>query len=633
MEVRHKSIIVGTAGHIDHGKTSLVKALTGIDADRLEEEKRRGITIDLGFAHMELPGVRVGFIDVPGHEKFVRNMLAGAGGVDVVLLIIAADEGVMPQTHEHFEICRLLGIERGIVVLTKSDLVDGERLAAAKAEAEDLVKGSFLDPSRSSLVAVSAPTGAGLESLKAEIARASAAVATRNSGALMRLPIDRAFVMKGFGTVVTGTLVSGSIGKDDEVEIFPSRRKVRVRSVQVHGEEAERAHAGERTALNLAGIAKEDLARGMTLAPPGTLTTTNRFDVELTLLHEVRALQDHQQVHLHLHSLETVAEVLLYSGVTLAPGQSTFAQLRVRGPMLMLPGDRFIIRHFSPVETIGGGVVLDNAPAEKRMKPDAAREFLTKLKTGDREQQLLARIERRGATGHTLRQAVAEMGLPAPEIEQALASALKAGTVLHRGEVLITSKDFSGVQELIAIGVKGFHDRNPLVGGINRQELKERLRVPADVFEAALGNMLATGKLEIQGDQVKAAGRSVVLKDDESEAKETIERAFSSAGLKVPALKEVLASLPLEKSRAQKIVTLLLRDRVLVKLADDLVFHQSALEALRAAVRARKLKSARMDVAAFKELTGVTRKYAIPLLEMLDRERITRREGDVRVIL
>lgn len=633
MEVRSKSIIVGTAGHIDHGKTSLVKALTGIDADRLEEEKRRGITIDLGFAHMELPGVRVGFVDVPGHERFVRNMLAGAGGVDVVLLIIAADEGVMPQTHEHFEICRLLGVERGIVVLTKSDLVDSERLAEARAEAEALVRGSFLDLSRTALVPVSATSGAGLEVLKAEITKAASEVQAKSGDALLRLPIDRVFVMKGFGTVVTGTLISGSIGKEDEVEIFPSRRRARVRSVQVHGTEAERAHAGERTALNLPGIGKEDLTRGMTLAAPGTWVTTTRFDVELSLLRDARPLPDHAQVHLHLHSLETVAEVILYEGAVLPPGKSAFAQLRVRGPLLTLPGDRFIIRHFSPVETIGGGVVLDNAPSDKRMKPNVAREILTRFKDGTQAEIMIARVERRGASGLALRQAVCEMGIPLAQLQNVASSVLGEGMVLRFGDVLIASKHFRGVQELMAIAVKAFHDRNPLVGGINRQELKERLRIPSEIFEAGLASMIAGKRMEIHGDQVRTAGRIVVMKEEEVEAKQTIERAFSSAGLKVPALKDVLAGLPLEKARAQQLVTLLLRDRVLVKLADDLVFHQSALDALRAAVRAQKAKSARMDVAAFKELTGVTRKYAIPLLEMLDRERITRREGDVRVIL
>jgi selenocysteine-specific elongation factor len=344
-------------------------------------------------------------------------------------------------------------------------------------------------------------------------------------------------------------------------------------------------------------------------------------------------LNDHSQVHLHVHSLETVAEVVLYEGTKIMPGKCGLAQLRVRGPVLVLPGDRFIIRHFSPIETIGGGVVLDNAPAEKRLKPDAARTFLGLLAQASPSESLLARVDRRGASGLTLRQAMAESGFPGERIEEALAAALAERSVLRFGDVFIANKNFQGVQELVEIGVKGFHDRNPLVGGINRQELKERLRVPAEIFEAALASLVASKKIELQGDQVKAAGRSVVMQDEEAEAKATIENAFSTAGLKVPALKDVLAGLPLEKLRAQKLVTLLLRDRVLVKLADDLVFHQKALDTLRAAVRAQKTKSARMDVAAFKELTGVTRKYAIPLLEMLDRERITRREGDVRVIL
>lgn len=631
MAPARKSVIVGTAGHIDHGKTSLVKALTGIDADRLEEEKRRGITIDLGFAHMELPGLRVGFVDVPGHERFVRNMLAGAGGIDLVLLVIAADEGVKPQTREHFDICSLLGVQRGIVVMTKADLADAEMLGAAKAEAADLVKGSFLEGSP--VVPVSATTGTGLEQLKAEIASVAAQVRAKDSSAPVRLPIDRVFTMKGFGTVVTGTLIAGCIRKDGEVEVFPARRKVRVRSVQVHGKDSDIAMAGERTALNLAGLNKEELERGMTLVAPQMLETTARFDVELSLLRSSRPLHDHAQVHLHIHSMETVAEVVLYDGATLPAGRTAFAQLRVRGPLLALPGDRFIIRHFSPVETIGGGVVLDNAPAEKRLKPGPAQEWLSQLKSSPDLELLEARVARRGAAGLSLRQAIAETGWAAARLEAALAGLMRETRVLCFGDVLIAGRHFLGVQELIEIGVKGFHERNPLVGGINRQELRERLRIPIEIFEAALASLGTAKKVEVHGEQVRLAGRGVVMKDEEAEAKATIEKAFSSAGLKVPALKEVLAGLPLDKARAVKLVTLLLRDRVLVKLADDLVFHQSALDELRKAVRAQKTKSPRMDVATFKDLTGVTRKYAIPLLEMLDRERITRREGDVRVIL
>ncbi|MGH8459826.1 MAG: selenocysteine-specific translation elongation factor, partial [Nevskiales bacterium] len=342
-------------------------ALTGTDPDRWEEEKRRGITIDLGFAHLDLASpdgtpLQIGFVDVPGHERFVRNMLAGAGGIDLVLLVIAADESIKPQTREHFDICRLLNIPRGITVLTKSDLVDAETLAVVRLEVEEFVRGSFLDGSRSPVVSVSARSGEGMETLKQELARVAAEAAARDSAALFRLPIDRVFTMKGFGTVVTGTLVAGAIRREEEVEIHPTGQRARVRGVEVHDAAVEQAVAGQRTALNLAGVAKEDLARGMTLAPPGVLRATQRFDASLTLLANARPLRDRSRVHFHAYTAETVAEVRLYEGAELAPGAAAYAQLRPAEPMLLLPGDRFILRQFSPVVTIGGGVVVDAFP-------------------------------------------------------------------------------------------------------------------------------------------------------------------------------------------------------------------------------------------------------------------------------
>src|SRR6058998_3853322 len=320
-----KSVIVGTAGHIDHGKTALVNALTGIDTDRLEEEKRRGITIDIGFAHLELPGqngenLRLGFVDVPGHERFVRNMLAGIGGIDLVLLVIAADESIKPQTREHFDICRLLSVRQGITVLTKSDLVDAETLEVVRLEVEDFLRGSFLDTSRSPIIPVSSLTGAGLDQLKQELIRAAAEVHAKDSGALARLPIDRVFTMRGFGTVVTGTLVSGTIRKEEELEVFPTGKRLRVRGVQVHSASAEQAMAGQRTALNLAGVSTDDLARGMTLALTDTFHSTSRLDVSLLLLPSAKPLKDRARVHFHAFTMETIAEVRLHEAKQVAPG-------------------------------------------------------------------------------------------------------------------------------------------------------------------------------------------------------------------------------------------------------------------------------------------------------------------------
>jgi selenocysteine-specific elongation factor len=632
---RMKSVIVGTAGHIDHGKTALVKALTGIDADRLEEEKRRGITIDIGFAHLELPLpsgeiLRLGFVDVPGHERFVRNMLAGVGGIDLVLLVIAADESIKPQTREHFDICRLLSVRRGIVVLTKSDLVDSEALDVTRLEVEDFLRKSGLDPAHSSIVAVSSLTGAGLDDLKQALVKAAAEITARDSSALARLPIDRVFTMKGFGVVVTGTLVSGAIRKEDELEVFPAGKRVRVRGVQVHGQAAEQAVAGQRTALNLAGVSTQELARGMLLAPPSTFHSTSRLDVSLTLLSSAKPLKDRARLHLHAYTFETVVTVVLFGQKQASPGETALAQLRLAEPTLLLPGDRFIVRQFSPVVTIGGGVVLDASPMPRMPGPEA---FLQILAKGDAPSILRARIARRGHAGITLAQLTAETGWTRQGIESHLAERVLQAEVSRIGDLVVYRPALEGLKSPVISNVASFHKKNPLVAGISKEELRDQVRTSSEVFAAVLEMLVHEKKLEAAGEIVHLPGRGVVMKDEEAESHKIIEQAFASAGLKVPALKDVLAGLRVDRVRAQKIVTLMLRDKVLVKVSEDLVFHRDALLDLRKRMSSEKAKSPKIDVPRFKEMTGVSRKYAIPLLEYLDREHVTRRVGDERVIL
>ncbi len=630
-----KSVIIGTAGHIDHGKTALVKALTGIDADRLAEEKRRGITIDIGFAHLELalPGdeaLRLGFVDVPGHERFVRNMLAGVGGIDLVLLVIAADESIKPQTREHFDICRLLSVRRGIAVLTKSDLVDRETLDVVLLEVEEFLRNSFLDSGQSPIVAVSSLTGAGLDELRRALVKVAEEIPAKDSTALARLPIDRVFTMKGFGAVVTGTLVSGTVRKEDDLEVFPTGQLVRVRGVQVHGRPAEQAVAGQRTALNLAGIATQELARGMMLAPPSTFHSSSRMDVSLTLLPSSKPLKDRARVHLHAYTSETIATVSLYGEKQVSPGDTAFAQLRLAEPTMLLPGDRFIMRQFSPVLTIGGGIVLDASPIPRMPGVEA---FLKILAAGDAPSMLLARIARRNHEGIALSQLIAETGWTGKVVEADLAEPVRQRRVLRLGDRFVHPPAMEGLGLLMTSTVASFHQENPLVAGIGKEELRERVQASGEAFAAAMDMLVREKKLDVAGEIVHLPGRGVVMKDEEAESKKIIEGAFASAGLKVPALKDVLAGLKVDKARAQKIVTLLLRDKVLVKISDDLVFHRDALEDLRKRMAAEKAKSPKIDVARFKDLTGVSRKYAIPLLEYLDREHVTRRVGDERVIL
>jgi len=632
-----KSVIVGTAGHIDHGKTALVKALTGIDADRLDEEKRRGITIDIGFAHLELSApdggtLRLGFVDVPGHERFVRNMLAGVGGIDLVLLVIAADEGIKPQTREHFDICRLLAVRRGITVLTKSDAVDPDTLEVVRLEVEDFLRGSFLDPAHSPIVAASSLTGAGLNELNSALAKIAAEVPARDSTAPARLPIDRVFTMKGFGTVVTGTLVSGTISKEQELGVFPTAKGVRVRGVQVHGAATDQAIAGQRTALNLAGVTTEDLARGMILAPPDLFRSTSRLDVSLRLLPSAKPLKDRARVHFHSYTMETIAEVRLHGQKLVKPGETTYAQLRLAQPTLLLPVDRFILRQFSPVVTIGGGVVLDATPLPK-LKPEAVCPFLEVFSAGEAEAILGARIVRRGSQGISMAELISETGWPQQTVESHLSPATSKGAALRFGDMFINAAAMRHLSSLVPAAVADFHTQNPLVPGIGKESLAQKFKLRPVIFDALLNSLVRDRKLEVAGDLVHLPGHGVVMKDDEAESKTAIEQAFASAGLKVPSLKEVLAGLRVDRARAQKIVTLLLRDKVLIKISDDLVFHHNALTDLRQRISALKAATPKIDVARFKDLTGVSRKYAIPLLEYLDRERVTKRVGAERVIL
>jgi selenocysteine-specific elongation factor len=496
-------------------------------------------------------------------------------------------------------------------------------------EVENFVRGSFLDPAQSPIVAVSSLTGAGLDELKSALAQVASEVAAKNSAALARLPVDRVFTMKGFGTVVTGTLVAGTIRKDEELEVFPAGKRARVRGVQVHGSPNEAAVAGQRTALNLAGVSTDDLARGMTLATADTFHSTSRVDALLCLLPSAKPLKDGARVHFHAYTTEMIAEARLYGAKQLKPGDEQYVQLRLSAPALLLPGDRFIVRQFSPVVTIGGGWVLDASPLPRKQPQYEIAAFLTKMMAGSPEEKLAARVGRRGTLGLPLDDVPGEMNI---RREEAAKLAAKAGLVWC-DKVLVASAAFAEAKTDVLQELKKFHDVNPLVAGMSKEELRARINLGPEMFYGVLEKLAEEKKLEVAGELVHLPGRGVVMKDEEAESKKIIEQAFASAGLKVPSLKEVLAGLKVDKIRAQKIVTLLLRDKVLIKISEELVFHQSALLDLRHKIAALKTTAPKIDVARFKDMTGVSRKYAIPLLEYLDREHVTRRVGDERVIL
>jgi selenocysteine-specific elongation factor len=633
-----KHVIVGTAGHIDHGKSSLVLALTGTDPDRLAEEKRRGITIDLGFAFLNLGSTRLGFVDVPGHERFVKNMLAGVGGIDLVMLVVAADESIKPQTREHFDICRLLEIPRGLTVITKSDLVDSDTLGLVRLEVEEFTRGSFLE--NAPVVAVSARTGDGLDQLRAELQRLAAATPGKDSTRHFRLPIDRAFAMKGFGTVVTGTLISGAVAVEDEVELYPARQRVRVRGVQSGGAAVERATAGQRTAVNLAGIALDEVRRGMVLAAPGRFESTQRLDARITLLPSARPLKQRARVHFHQGTAECVAEVHLFEETQAPGGWSGFAQLRLSEPVLVLPGDRFILRQFSPLVTIGGGVVLDAlAPRHKLAKEGVRlRRALLAFERGTKSEVLEALCEP-DLRGIDLAGLAARTGWLEAEVRAAaaeLVTAKKLRIVSEQPFVVASAQLLTDTVRRVGQELDAFHKSNPLVEGIPKQDLRERVGpgLRDEVFRAALEESARAGGITVAGDLVKRAGRSIALTPEEQRAREQIEQAFARAGLAVPPVKEVLGGLAIEAKRAQKILQLLLREHVLVKVSEELLFHRAAIARLRELLAAHKQQRGdRLSVAAFKELAGISRKYAIPLLEYLDRERVTRRAGDERILL
>jgi selenocysteine-specific elongation factor len=574
-------LVVGTAGHIDHGKTSLVKALTGIDADRLQEEKQRGITIDIGFAHCEpSPGITLSFVDLPGHERFIKNMLAGVTGIDALLFAVASDESIKPQTREHFEICRLLGIRRGVIALTKCDHSDAETVELVRLEVEDLVANSFL--ANAPIVPVSAHTGAGLDQLRERLVEAARQNPARDTRGYFRLPVDRAFSIKGFGTVVTGTLVSGSVEPEAEIELYPIGKRLRVRGLQVHGQPVDRAVAGQRTAINLAGVEPAQIHRGMVLSEPGRFRPATRLDCTYELIPGAKPLKARGRVHFHSGAAEMQAEIR-------KPGPNSEARIVLREPLLILPGDRFVLRAGTPLATIGGGAV--RAIDAPRRRPHM----------------------------QTVADAIAATGLPESEVRNGTPE-----TQFIEPDLLIDRAWLRAQNALLEAAVGEFHRTEPLKPGLPRQSLN----IPKPVLDYLLAGHAT---LAAEGELVRNRRHAVVLQQDDSAARAAIEGAFAAANLTVPGVDEVLANSGVPLARAKAILQILIREKILIRVGTDLVFHASAISALRATVAGHKGET--FNVAAFKDWTNVSRKYAIPLLEYFDRERVTRRVGNDRVVL
>ena len=650
-----KHLVVGTAGHIDHGKSALVTALTGVDPDRLQEEKARGITIDLGFARYHDGDTRLAFVDVPGHERFVRNMLAGASGIDAVLLVIAADESVMPQTREHFDICRMLDVPRGVVALTKADLVDDDTVELVRLETRDLIAGSFLDGAP--VVPVSSRTGRGLDELRRALAALAGGAAGRSGDGVVRLPIDRAFSVRGFGTVVTGTLISGRIERESDLALLPDGRRVKVRGIEVHGQARPTAEAGQRVAINLAGVGVDDLRRGDTLATPGGLLATRRIDTRIVMLDSASPLRNGARVRFHQGTTEVMARVALgalrlpetgeapdaepfFAGAA-GPGDSAFARLHLERPAALTRGDRFVLRAYSPTVTIGGGRVLDAAPPRGGLRSDAGAARLRRLDrldeagTADALRVMVAEADGDGLTAADL---TPRLGLTVATAAAAAGSLAAGGGAATVGRRWFATDRVRAVRDALVDAVAACHAAQPLEPGLSREEARSRLGhlAGSELFDHVARTLAAEGVL-IDGRHLALTSHRLTLTDDEVVLKDRLAVEFREGDLTPPDLAALPAALDAAPDAIDRMLTLLLRDGTVERLGTQL-FHREALARVRAAVSALKAgatgtEPARVDIAWFKEHFGVTRKHAIPLLEYLDRRRITRRVGQSRIVV
>ncbi len=640
-----KDVLVGTAGHIDHGKTTLLKALTGIDADRLAEEKRRGITIDLGFAHLQLGDLRVGFIDVPGHEKFVKNMLAGIGGIQFVLLVVAADESIMPQTVEHFQICKLLEIPDGLVALTKASSVEADLLELVREEVAEMVAGSFLEGAP--VACVDSVTGDGIEDLK-ELLRvrleASHGAAVAPAETIFRLPVDRVFSLKGFGTVVTGTPVAGVLQRDSALAVYPRGKVGKVRSVQIFGQKEERAVAGQRTALNLAGLEKADLERGMVLAPAQAFQPTQVLDAALTLLADApTALKHRSPARFHHGSGEIIARVHLLEGRELAPGQTGVVQIRLAKPTVACVGDHFILRRYSPMRTLGGGIVLDSRPPKRSRKrqaeaaaqlrglpawgrprtPEALRDFLRYF------------IRQAGRSGVSVRDLAGRTGLVEKAVSSLLENDSETALIGQDPPLAVTRSALERLKSDILTFLERFHRDNPLAAGASQEEVKKRFLdgEAGALFPFILEELRREKKAEAQGGSIRLHGSAVQLSPEQEQIRLSILALFEDRKLQPPTLPEIVERVGEPASKVEEIFYYLLQTGALVRVSGDLTLSGSQAEWLDETVRGAFAGSSGFGVAEFKDLFGVTRKYAIPLLEYLDRRKVTRRVGDQRILV
>jgi selenocysteine-specific elongation factor len=628
-----KKVVIGTAGHIDHGKTALIKALTGIDCDRLKEEKERGITIELGFAYYRFgDDMLVGIVDVPGHERFVKHMVAGAWGIDMVLFVVAADESIMPQTREHMDICELLGVKRGIVAITKKDLVDNEMIELVTEEVNALTKGRFLEGAP--IIPVSSVTGENIDTLKGLIRAKANEIEERSKGGIFRLPVDRVFTIRGFGTIVTGTCISGGVRTGEEVEIYPSGKRVRVRAVQAYHEEVREAGAGERVALNLQGVEKQEIERGAIIGRPGTLLLTSRIDATLTYLKlPLKPIRSHRILRFHVATTQAEARLVLLDRQALEPGEEAFVQFSFSEPIVVLPDDRYILRGSYAIQTIGGGTVLDIAPRRHKRGSEDLRRASHLLRQGTFREKVEYHVEKGGYRGVTGGYLAVLLGVGQEAIEGTVAGLVAEERLKAVGKTLIRGERFLAYKELLGKLLSEFHAKNPLKIGISREELRTRLpEVDQQVFQAALEEAVREGTAEVEKDRVRQ--RSGAQEPDASieRLEEQILGILNARGLTPPTGTELAGELGTREGNLRDMFEKLVYEGKVVKIKGDMYVSGTRIDDLKRTVKDHLSRKKEMSPSDFKEVLGLSRKYMIPLLEYLDEIKLTIRRGDKRVL-
>ncbi|MGA8019745.1 MAG: selenocysteine-specific translation elongation factor [Desulfobacterales bacterium] len=630
-----KQIILGTAGHIDHGKTSLIKAITGTDTDRLKEEKERGITIELGFASLDLPnGQHVGIVDVPGHEKFVKNMVAGATGIDIVVMVIAADEGVMPQTREHMEICTLLGIKHGFVALTKIDMVDEEWLELAMEDVRDFTASTFLE--NTPIVPVSAVKEQGLQEFSRVLEIICNQIPERSMSSLFRLPVDRVFTMKGFGTVITGSLISGRVQVGDTVMIYPSMITSKVRGIQVHNQGVNMAEAGQRTAINFQGLEKAAINRGEMLALPGTLKPSFMVDLQLQYLaSNKKPIKNRTRVRFHTGTSEILGNLVLLDREELPPGEKAAVQLRLDEPVCLVKDDRFVIRSYSPVRTIGGGQVLNPIPPKhKRFKADVVQ-GLQSIAERSKEELIAYYIDQTGHTGVAFSDLVLMTNITEKSLEQQLQALLSRKTVLlvdRDSRIYMHTNSFQQLRQDLTGHLEKYHKTNPLKAGMPKEELRTKLppNLSPKLFNLLMNQMLKDGEINVVEDTVHLASHTVALGADQEDIRDKILKTYRESGLQPPYFKELGKQLTADPARARDVLNLLVKEGRLVKVKEDLFFDADAVTRLKQRLVEFLTVNGEISTPQFKEMTAASRKYVIPLIEFFDAQNFTIRIGDIR---